>query len=80
MTDTEYRLQMHVLGEELQRVESADPRDPLACKVVYDKINEVNHQWYVSLCFRRRIRIVVCVAVTLFVVYLSYSIWAELSL
>ena len=77
MTETEYLTQMHILGEELARADSAEPYDLEAHADVINKINELNHQWYVSLGARRRIKNIVCVAVTLFVLYLIYLLLSE---
>ena len=77
MTETEYLMQMHILGQELDRKASAEPYDPAAHGDVLQKINELNHQWYVSLGARRRTRAIVCVAVTLFVLYLIYCLMCE---
>jgi len=78
MTETDYLMQMHVLGEELAHADSAEPYDPGAHGDVLQKINELNHLWYVALGARRRIKNIVCVAVTLFVLYLIYLLCSEL--
>lgn len=77
MTESEYLMQMRFLGEELERAQKADPYDQDAYNKVVDKLNSVNHQWFVTLGARRRIRAILCVSVTLFVLYLIYCLLCE---
>lgn len=78
MTGKKYYKLMSALGSELQRAASAEPYDPGAHGDVVTKINDLNRQWSKTLAERRRIKIIVCVAAILFVLYLVYLLLSEL--
>lgn len=78
MTGEKYLKLMFALSDELERTASAEPYDPGAHGDVLEKINELNHQWFVALGKRRRIKNVLCAAAILFVLYLVYLLLSEL--
>ena len=78
MTGKKYLKQMFALSEELGNAAGAEPYDPHDYNLVIDKINSLNHLWFVSLGQRRRIRIILSVAAILFVLYLVYLLLSEL--
>ena len=72
MTGKKYLKLMFALSEKLGNAAGAKPYNPDAYNVVVAKINNLNHQWFVCLGQRRRIKNILCVAAILFVLYLVY--------
>lgn len=77
MTGKKYLKLMFALSEELGNAAGAEPYDPHAYNLVIDKINHLNHLWFVSLDQRRRIKNILCVAAIVFVLYLIYCLLSE---
>ena len=78
MTCKKYLKLMFALSEELGNAAGAEPYDPHAYNLVTDKINNLNHQWFVCLGQRRRIKNILCIAAILFVLYLVYLLLSEM--
>ncbi len=77
MNELQYANQMHYLRKKLERIAAADPYDPVAHGDVLDKINELNHLWFIALGTRRLIRIVLYISAILFVLYILYMLLCE---
>ena len=79
MTKTEYLAKMRALCDEFGRTDYM-----VTYNSIIDRINKLNLQWSKSLARRQRIRVIAYVCflfflAMLFVGYLAYAIWAELS-
>jgi len=75
MTDRQYFKTMIYLGEELERVSSAEPYDSEAYNTVIDSINSTNRVWWNS---RRRYCWISSACIVLLFILLAWVVYSIL--